>query len=1241
MILRKPADGTVSNTGNAVAHDGGVAVTGNVGRLTVNAAPTARVRSAYLEMVRRHAPEQLLGRQRELAELQEFCTTAGPPYQWWRAPAWAGKSAFMSWFVLHPPAGVRVVSFFITARWPGQSDRAAFREVLLEQLAELLEQPLPSSLSEPTREAHLLRMLDEAAEACTARREQFVLVVDGLDEERGPAVASFTGSIAGLLPAKPAPGMRIVVTSRDDASLTADVPAGHPLRDPRTVRQLSPWQAADEFQQAMEAELHRLLHAGTDTDRDVLGLITVAGTLGAGELAELVDWPQGQIERHLRTVAGRVLTKHPGRRYALGHEQLRASVEEFQGTHRLSGYRHRLHTWAGEYTARGWPADTPEYLLRDYAQLVLSTGDHVRYADLAMDRARHDRMLQLTGRGWPAVVEVRTALRLFAEHDSEDVERALRLARYRDHLIARNRSVPRDLPLLWARLGRIDEAESLATALFQLPGDRTGTQALVAAVGDAAGRERAAGLAENLASYEGDRALLTLIGQAAAAGDVAWALAAVDRLAYSAHQAEALIPFAERAAAIGNVAEAMTLANRLDDEHQRMRVHVAIVAEVARKDRVRAEEIAAHITVPWWEARAWLSIARAADRPALGSMADRLIKATSRIDDPDLMAASQADLVRILAAAGYYERGREVADGITDVPTRAGALAALATSASISGLHGRVPDLMVAVRRAAHSAPEAAGRASALVDALIGGPGGDTAITMQECGAAAAAITDPHERARVYIKLVDHLVDAGAYQEAERMARRIDIPVQRDIAFAVIATAVIERGGTVPPWVAEMEWFESRARVVAALARRAAERGADAATVVTALDAVGLELDDHDRHAIVVAMAGGGRGGLPAMAREIGDSYLQSTAMMALVSAASAAGEHDRAEALAREMTDAGHRAAALVKVAAGLCTDDHARAGNLAAEAATPLPQQKSGGYHESYALRALGLALATVGEHSDAVAFVDERVGRYHRDEAFYRVIEHMIRAGRADGCAAVVNRIDNPYWAARARLMMAADTSRHRPGELDLNAADVIRALLAEVDDPDRVADVDAAAAGLDAVLHGYDVAVDAAVEWPDHDYALMAIAAVAVARGDLDDAEQVAQLIVHASLRAKALHELTLHTAAAGQRHRAARLARLTADTADKAADGEYPFHASDLAGLWAAVGEYDLAQEFADATGGTSRAVALAAIARWTHQTQARRLVVKALGLCDERWHIPLEAAARCAPDAVRSLARCI
>ena len=79
------------------------------------------LQASYLAQVRDLAPERLLEREAELEELVQFC--AGEErYRWLHGPPWAGKSALAAWFVLHPPAGVTVVSFFVTRRLAGQTD---------------------------------------------------------------------------------------------------------------------------------------------------------------------------------------------------------------------------------------------------------------------------------------------------------------------------------------------------------------------------------------------------------------------------------------------------------------------------------------------------------------------------------------------------------------------------------------------------------------------------------------------------------------------------------------------------------------------------------------------------------------------------------------------------------------------------------------------------------------------------------------------------------------------------------------------------------------------------------------------------------------------------------------------------------------------------------------------------------------------------------------------------------------
>jgi hypothetical protein len=187
------------------------------------------VRSVYLQQVARIAPPAspgspgLVGRDAELAELAEFCAAPDPDpdtgsgcgsgrgaYAWWRAPAWAGKSALMATFVLHPPeqirGRVRIVSFFITARLAAQDTRDAFTAALLDQLRELNGQELPPSPPEPMREAFLLDLLARAARTCYDEGQRLVLVVDGLDEDRGVITGPDAHSIAGMLPVRPQRG---------------------------------------------------------------------------------------------------------------------------------------------------------------------------------------------------------------------------------------------------------------------------------------------------------------------------------------------------------------------------------------------------------------------------------------------------------------------------------------------------------------------------------------------------------------------------------------------------------------------------------------------------------------------------------------------------------------------------------------------------------------------------------------------------------------------------------------------------------------------------------------------------------------------------------------------------------------------------------------------------------------------------------------------------------------------------
>ena len=444
----------------AYAERGGVAA-GSIGTVNVGPARTA-VRSAYRKQVERIAPPELFGREAELRELAAYCTEPGRgPYVWWQAPAWAGKSALISTFALHPPTGVRVVAFFITARLAAQDTREAFTEVVLEQLAELLGQDLPS-LTAATRDAHLLGMLEQAAEACVARGERLIMVVDGLDEDRGITSGQDAHSIAALLPHDPPAQMRIVVAGRPDPPIPDDVPGRHRLRDPNIVRPLAPSAHAQDIKTLAQRELLRLLH-GTPAQQDLLGLLTAArGGLSGPDLSALTGKPPWEIEDILYAVVGRTFTRRVStwqpevgpEVYMLGHEELQVTATAYLGDQRLTGYQNRLHAWAEEYRDRGWPIGTPEYLLRGYFQMLTAAGDTTRLVACATDSARHERMLDITRGDAAALNEVTVTSDLLAAQEDSDLIAAFRLAHHRDQLTDRNTNTPTRLPAVWAILGQ-------------------------------------------------------------------------------------------------------------------------------------------------------------------------------------------------------------------------------------------------------------------------------------------------------------------------------------------------------------------------------------------------------------------------------------------------------------------------------------------------------------------------------------------------------------------------------------------------------------------------------------------------------------------------------------------------------------------------------------------------------------------------------------------------------------------
>jgi hypothetical protein len=1037
------------------------------------------------QQVSRITPPELLDRQAELQELAGFCT--GPdrgPYVWWRAPAWAGKSALLSTFVLHPPAGVQIVSFFITARLGAQDTREAFVQVLLEQLSELTGIPLSPALTEVVRETYLLDLLEQAAETCQTVGGRLILLVDGLDEDRGTTVGPDAHSIAGLLPAAPAAGMRVIVSGRPNPPIPDDVPDWHPLRDPTIIRPLDPSPAARDLQRLSQAEVKRLLH-GSPIEQGLLGLLTAArGGLSGPDLHTLTGVPLWQIEDVLHTVVGRTF----GRRastwapetgpevYLLGHEELQETARRYLGDQRLKEYQDRLHTWADTYQqhprthGRSWPPQTPEYLLRGYFRMLTALGDIPRMVTYATDTARHDQMLRLTGGDAAALTEITTTLNLIKQQDDPDLIGALRLAHHRDQLSDRNSNTPAGLPAVWATLGQPTRAHALARSITD-PDQKADALVRLAEALVAAGHpERAARVAA--AAETAARSITDPDRKAAALGRVAKALAAGEHperaeaiacaITHPDRKADALVRLAEalaaaghRERAVGVAAAAETAARSITDPDRKAdalrRVVEALVAaghpERAARVTAAAETAARAVTHPDRKAAALRRVVEALAAAGHPEQAARVAAdaetAARSITNPDRKADTLVRLAMALAAAGHPERAEAIARSINDPSRQAAVLGRVAGALAAAGHSEQAARVAADAETAAHAITDPGRQADALrrvARALAAaGHSEQAARVAADAETAARAITDPEQQVAVLGRLAMAFAAAGQLERAEAIARAITHPHLQAAVLVRVAGALataghperaaqvaadaetIARAITNPYRKADALVRAAGALATAGHPERAAQVAADAETAARAITSPYRQAEALERVAGALAAAGHSERA-EAIARAITHPRRQADALVWLAGALATAGQPERAEATARAITNPYRKADALVRVAGALAAAGlPERAARVAADAETAARSITEPGRQADALVRVAGaLAAAGLPERAEAIARSITEPGR--QADALRRVAGALAAAGLPERAEAIAFSITDPYLQADALRRVA---------------------------------------------------------------------------------------------------------------------------------------------------------------------------------------------------------------------------
>lgn len=1014
----------VSDTGAATAPRGYANTGVHIGE--VNLQTGAPVKTRYRHQVQRIAPDALTGRDAEIATMAEFARSADTAgeYWCWEAGPWSGKSALMSWFVLHPPESVRIVSFFVTARLAAQNNRTAFVANVLEQLLALLGEDLPPLLNDTTQDAHLLGLLEDAADACQERGESLVLVVDGLDEDRGVTVGAEAHSIAALLPERLPATMRAIVARRPNPPIPADVSVRHPLRNPATVRVLEPSPAAQIVRGDMERELDSLL-LGSSEERDLLGtLVAAGGGLTASDLSSLTGLSKARVERQLSVVSGRsfsrreshLLSMSAAEIFILAHEELQETARRTLGPDGLQPYRNRLAEWADGYADRGWPEPVPDYLLFGYHSLLLAEGDLQAATDLVTNPSRYNRVLGRSGSDADALSQINSVLRA-ATVDEQNLPMAARLAVHRDHLLDRNSAMTIKLPLAWAKIGHFSRAERLVRSMVQPE-----TECFVLALLSAELHHRG----------QTDRAEALLKEASAASASFSdsqrrnWTRSAV--------------VFA--LATTGRLDDAERLAmSDAADTGGRSRVIRMVVQEAARaSDIARCERLIPLITAPFQQVKALIATADADRSDDTFGYLDKALAAHRSLEAGEPKIRAGMLLVKALIRKERRDRAAEL---LNDLETE---------SRDLQKASVRAEATVSAARAAIELGSD--DQAWTFIDEAVG-------LLLKSGG-------DAETRLRLVAAITYAYVEIGGLEEARNFADSLEDPFLRSESLVALGGSAASKGeeALAYTWLQMAEKISRFAfgpdrvdRTKAASALISATRGnlreateiansiTSAASRSKAFAAVAHAGGAHVKHwpndfltdpspdvsnfrrmrlALIQGVASAGATGLAVkMAMEITNETQRRRAMTVITEAVAIRGELDEATAMAQTIRNNDAVVAAVADAAAtqGQLTRVEALYNTIKARG--PLNR----------AQRALAEATARTGDLDRALSIVADVSPQALQDQARVAVVVGLAEAGRIADAGQVAAAVQGT--AMRNRVMAALAVAEAEAGNLDRSA------------------------------------------------------------------------------------------------------------------------------------------------------------------------------------------------------------
>ncbi|MFF0967927.1 hypothetical protein ACWDQO_00100 [Streptomyces sp. NPDC003703] len=431
-------------------------------------------------------------RANERTEMKAFVQDSRPgalSYLCWHADGPVGKTTLLAGYVRQkPPVGSDILTFFVSAAH-GTDTRAEFEKEIAGQIDCFLGisgSPVPKGAR-----AWNALFAEAAAESANHGRN-LLLMVDGLDDDvawsgapagPGPTVrgrtpkprdhfgdepevpdravrGSASKSIAALLPSRPPPNMRVIVSLRRSAPLPRDVPGKrHPLRQSRHLRTLLPIAGVPKLRQPPPD--------AAALGEPVAALLAVAdGGLRTTDLAELTGLSADRLDRLVQGPVGRALvTEDPllGT-YALADSHLVRAVREDVGEAMVLRYTEELLLWSRRWRAAGWPDDTPPYPLAHQLRLLAGTSERVSYV---LDLLRLRQLARTAGPDIPLAqldsFEREISASTDITSDAGRLAALIPLYAARSLLrLAHDTPVPDGAPALYVRLGDSERAHGLA-----------------------------------------------------------------------------------------------------------------------------------------------------------------------------------------------------------------------------------------------------------------------------------------------------------------------------------------------------------------------------------------------------------------------------------------------------------------------------------------------------------------------------------------------------------------------------------------------------------------------------------------------------------------------------------------------------------------------------------------------------------------------------------------------------------